>query len=145
MGKPDQPRGPDGKWIRRPGGIVLAIALTLGVIGIGSGGGALGGSTASAPRGSGGGSSSLRAQDRDTTALVARLARAGRVVSRLDVSFDDDCATHSYGQVQEFFRSTPCTGLQRSVFEVRDSARPWSWRSRWSTCPPPTTPERCRP
>jgi hypothetical protein len=32
----------------------------------------------------------------------------------------DDCAEHSYGQVQEFLQRRTCAGLHRAYFEVRD-------------------------
>ncbi|WP_219414814.1 hypothetical protein [Pseudonocardia nigra] len=44
-----------------------------------------------------------------------------RVDSRFEA--DDDCAAHSYGQVQEFFRAQPCATLFRALFTVRDARR----------------------
>lgn len=32
----------------------------------------------------------------------------------------DNCVEHSCGQVREFFRSNPCVGLHRALFELRD-------------------------
>ncbi|MFR9807391.1 hypothetical protein ACL02T_34630 [Pseudonocardia sp. RS010] len=31
-----------------------------------------------------------------------------------------DCMANSYGQVQDFFRRTPCAALHRAYFELRD-------------------------
>lgn len=44
-----------------------------------------------------------------------------KVVNR--VKFDDDCSAHSYGQVHDFFLSSPCSLLTRTVFEIRDKRR----------------------
>ncbi len=52
-----------------------------------------------------------------------RLERKGlRVTSRL-TSDDDDCAAHSYGEVQAFLRHQPCAALFRALIEVRDNRR----------------------
>ena len=36
---------------------------------------------------------------------------------------DTDCAAHSYGKVQDFFKSSPCDLLSRAVIELRDKRR----------------------
>ncbi|MFC4943951.1 hypothetical protein [Pseudonocardia sp. GCM10023141] len=46
-------------------------------------------------------------------------AKGLRVQQRLS-SDSDDCFGHSYGQVQEYFRSHPCSALFRVLFEVSD-------------------------
>jgi hypothetical protein len=38
----------------------------------------------------------------------------------LPPEFDNNCASHSYGQVQNFFRSHPCRWLARAYIVVRD-------------------------
>jgi len=101
----------------------VAVAVALGIA-IASGGTVASGLGAGAGSGSAGGSlvsnSRVRAQDSANVAL--RLERRGlRVSSRL--SSDEDCAEHSYGRVQAFFREHPCTALSRALFEARDSRR----------------------
>jgi hypothetical protein len=102
-------------------GVVVAISVALVI----SAGGASVGATASsssASGGSGGASrSSMRASSQDSAAAQARLASRGvRITARL-TDDSNDCAGHSYGQVQQFFRDHPCTKLHRAQFEVRDS------------------------
>lgn len=122
MGKPDQPRGPDGRWIPRGGGaLIAAIALALG---LSSGTGLTGASGVS------GGTSgtyrspdtakSQKARDRNPDRLLSRLARQGLRVEQRFTSDDADCEAHSYGLVREFFRDCPCSALFRALFEVRD-------------------------
>jgi hypothetical protein len=38
-------------------------------------------------------------------------------------AFDDNCASHSYGRVQDFFRSNPCKWLARAYIVVREGKR----------------------
>lgn len=113
-GKP-RPFGADRP--RRGGGMVL-VAITLGIAL------ATGGAITAVGSGSAGGSASgTRARAQDTATIVARWERRGlRVISRMDAD-DGNCAEHAYGQVQQFFRENPCTGLVRALFEVRDSRR----------------------
>lgn len=132
MGKPDQPRGPDGRWIPRGGGTLLAaVALVVALAtggGLGAGadaaGSAGGGSSVgSGARAPGGNSSSARgkARDRSTARTTTRLVREGLRVRERGVDADTDCVAHSYGQVQDFFRAHPCTALFRTLLEVRDN------------------------
>jgi hypothetical protein len=102
--------------------IVLATAVALVA------GGASSGSTIGASTGGPGASVSTeigvrvnaKARDRSSRSVVQRLERRGlRIRTRLELG-DDDCAAHSYGDVQSWFRSNPCAALYRSIFEVRD-------------------------
>lgn len=79
LGKPDQPRGTDGRWIPRVGGaLVAAIALALGLAS---------GTGLTSASGAGGGTSgtyrsqdttkSQKARDRNPGQLLSRLARPG--------------------------------------------------------------------
>lgn len=119
LGKPDQPRGPDGKWVPRRGRLA-AVALVgglgmAGVGGFGSGGGAgIAGSTGAA------GSSTIRIKvDKGSTAArkgnrTAAWKRMGlrRVrKSRMDEAVE--CAANSYGDVQRFFLRNSCRSLKR--------------------------------
>ena len=132
MGKPDQPRGPDGRWVARGGGTFL-VAIVLGVVlatGGGGGGGGAGGAASSADssvgsggRAHGGKNTSERgkAKERSTARITARLIQKGLRVRERGVRADTDCVAHSYGQVQDFFRAHPCTALFRALLEVRDN------------------------
>ena len=61
-----------------------------------------------------------KARERNSRSVVTRLERIGlRVRPRFEVA-DTDCAAHSYGEVQRWFRGHPCDALYRALFEVRD-------------------------
>jgi hypothetical protein len=133
VGKPDQPRGKDGRWVSRGGGTVAAaaaLALALfagggGLLGVGSGAGSAGSgsSVGNGARAQGGSGSSARgkARDRSTARVTARLVKEGLQVRERGVDARTDCVAHSYGEVQDYFRAHPCTALFRALFEVRDS------------------------
>lgn len=125
MGNPDQPRDDKGRWVSRRGGslaagLVLALGLASGAGFTGAGSG-LGGAS-SASRAQGASKSNVKARDRDTGRLVLRLQRQGLRAEQRFSSDDGDCAAHSYGQVQGFFRAHPCDALFRTLFEVRDQS-----------------------
>lgn len=124
VGDPDQPRDAKGRWVRRRGNglaaaITLAVALAAGT-GFGAGGGGAGAAGANSAVRTGETSTSARAttQARRTARASARLVGKGMNVRERSVHADTDCAAHSYGQVQEFFRSHPCTDLVRVLLEV---------------------------
>jgi hypothetical protein len=133
VGKPDQPRNPDGTWRKRGGGIVIAGVVALGAaFGVGSGtlgassGAAAGSGESSISSGSGGGGARTargtrgKARDRSSASAVQRLVRSGLQVRERQTDARSDCAAHSYGQVQAFFRAHPCEALFRTLLEVRD-------------------------
>lgn len=102
--------------------VVVGVALALGAGGA-TAGGALtaSGSASVSSSSSGNGRTGAQVSRSDSIAAEARLAARGvRITARLT---DDasDCAAHSYGQVQQFFRQHRCTKLHRAQFEVRDS------------------------
>jgi hypothetical protein len=66
---------------------------------------------------------SQKARDRNSAQLLSRLARQGLRVEQRFSSDDGDCAAHSYGLVQEFFRDNPCSALFRVLIEVQDKRR----------------------
>lgn len=104
------------------GGIVVAIGVAVAVSAGGVTAGAstaTSGSSASANSASGARGSS-RVSSRDSAAAEARLVRQGTRVSARVTDDSADCVTHSYGQVQQFFREHPCAGLHRAQFELRD-------------------------
>jgi hypothetical protein len=90
-------------------------------------GGAAGGSAIGASTGGGASVSAdlgvrvnAKARDRSAQSVVRRLERVGlRVRARFEQA-DDDCAAHSYGAVQRWFRSNPCDALYRTLIEVGD-------------------------
>jgi hypothetical protein len=64
--------------------------------------------------------SARQGRDRSSRSVVGRLKRVGlRIRTRIELG-DDDCAAHSYGEVQRWLRSNPCTALYRSLLEVAD-------------------------
>jgi hypothetical protein len=71
-------------------------------------------------RGDGSGEERGKAKDRSTARVTARLIRKGLRVDKPAVHGDTDCVAHSYGQVQDFFRTHPCTALFRALLDVRD-------------------------
>jgi hypothetical protein len=97
------------------GAIVLTVALTAGgTVSVAGGSGLAGASRATSVKGS------AQTRSRDARAVVRRLIRAGNRVDVQASSDADDCAAHSYGQVQEFFAEHPCAGLYRVLLEVPD-------------------------
>jgi hypothetical protein len=127
MGKPDQPRGPDGRWRKRGGGVLLAGVVALGAA-FGVGSGAVGAGSAATASGGSSISSGARAaqgtrgkaRDRSSASAVQRLVRSGLKVRERDTDSRSDCAAHSYGQVQAFFHAHPCESMFRTLLEVRD-------------------------
>ena len=116
MGEPDQPRDKRGRWRKRGGGVLAAVIVALAAaFGSGSGTSISSGSGARAAQGTRG-----KARDRSSTAAVQRLARSGFQVRERATDAGSDCAAHSYGQVQEFFRTHPCEAYFRSLLEVRE-------------------------
>ena len=110
---PPKPKGPS------PGQVVGAVALAVllatgGTVGLTGSSGTLG------ARGSPSVRSSAQVRDREARAVAHRLVRSGFRIDYEMTSDGDDCAAHSYGQVQEFFEKHPCLALYRSLFEVRD-------------------------
>lgn len=112
---------------RAGGGAVVAVGLGI-TLAVGAGGtsvvGEAAGAGASSVSVSSGSSAVPRGRARIGTqrsqAAQVRLTRQGvRVRSRLT---DDavDCAGHAYGQLRDFFRSHPCVGLHRALFDIRD-------------------------
>lgn len=127
MADPDQPRGPDGRWVSRGGGGLAAAVLVLalvGVAGVGAGADTAGAGASTVDSGSRtqGGSNSARgrARDRSTVRTTARLVKEGLRVRERGVDASTNCVAHSYGDVQDFFRAHPCTALFRALFEVSD-------------------------
>lgn len=116
MGKPDQPRNPDGTWkARNSWGLAGLLALT-----VANGAGADGVGAGAATGGAGGGTSAGRSAS-GTLRTIQRLESRGLQVTQRDVDADDDCAANSYGQVQDFFQQSPCTAVYRGLFEVRSA------------------------
>ncbi len=125
MGRPDQPRGADGRWVRRSGaaviaGTVLASVGAYGPIGVSGGGvsavvdssigqvtrGVLTKAKRSAARG-----------NRQTAWRQLGLQRLGKPRIRTG-----RCAVDSYGQVQQFFVRKPCRALRRMLVPLGDGS-----------------------
>lgn len=117
--------------IRRPkpssakgnGGAVVTVTLTLAIAASGTAAVGVAASTGTSVSATGPAArAGSRATSRESTAAVGRLVRRG---VRIDAQVTDDaadCAAHSYGEVQEFFRHHPCTKLHRALFVLRDFA-----------------------
>jgi hypothetical protein len=126
MGNPNQPRGPDGRWIKGGGGLVavLVAVLALGP-GTSAGAGVSGGtSSGSAGTSARSGSSQVRAVSRDAGRVAVRLQRLGKKVDQVTSAVDTDCAAHATDQVKAFFLEHTCVALFRVLFDVRDGGRP---------------------
>lgn len=92
--------------------LALAAAGTSAVVGGASGSGS--------PGASSGARGPTRVGNQSSQAVEARLVRQGiRVTGRLTED-GASCAEHAYGQVEDFLRRRPCTGLHRAVLELRD-------------------------
>jgi hypothetical protein len=60
-----------------------------------------------------------RTSEQDTNRAVARLRSQGFRTTIRATGNETDCAAHSYGEVQRYFATHPCTGLSRLLVEVR--------------------------
>jgi hypothetical protein len=58
----------------------------------------------------------------DFKRITVRLNAKGYRVN-LRAAQESDCAAHSYGEVKDFFRSSPCDLLSRAVLELRDKRK----------------------
>jgi len=56
-----------------------------------------------------------------TSAIVAA---GGYQFTRYSMREDTDCAANAYGQVADFFRDSPCSGLRRALFTSSIDGRP---------------------
>lgn len=103
-------------------GLVIAIGVAVAV----SAGGAtavgsvLGSSPSVSTGSSPGARSSARIGSRDSASAEARLAARGIRVTARVTDDDADCVAHSYGHVQQFFRTHPCAALHRAQLQLRD-------------------------
>ena len=80
--------------------------------------------SANGGRASSGNKGNVRSRGRDQTGqdVLRRLERRGLRVDQRGESFSTDCAAHSYGQVQQFFRNNSCDALFRALYEVRGAS-----------------------
>jgi hypothetical protein len=62
----------------------------------------------------------LKARDRNSRSVRVRLERRGLRIRARHETADIDCAAHSYGEVQQWFREHPCQAMYRALFEVDD-------------------------
>lgn len=123
MGKPDQPRGPDGRWIPRGGSAAVAAVALGGAVAFG-----LSGTSSMVPGG---------ALDSTLSQAVRAKLEKGKISARngrRDAAWRDlglkgasqqvrrgaSCVSASYGEVQRFFAHTPCRSLRRILFKLDD-------------------------
>lgn len=99
------------------------VAIVLGLLFLVTGASGPGGASAVGGGAAGSARTSVQARDQKSLEAVVRLERKGFRISSRVTADDTDCAEHSYGQVQEFFRTHPCMALFRALIEVRDRRR----------------------
>lgn len=103
-------------------GLALTVVVVV-VVGAG-GGSAVSAATTTGGSASASSSSGARGNPRvgssDSTAAELRLTRRGLRITGRVANDARDCAAHSYGRVQQFFRRQPCTALHRAQFELHD-------------------------
>ncbi|GAA4552646.1 hypothetical protein [Amycolatopsis samaneae] len=114
-----QPRGPDGRWIKKG---TLAAAATAGVVVAGAAGGIGGGGAASSV---GQGARSVTSQAKTSSKDSARKGqrdtawrRMGLKIARKAAESELRCASRSFGQAQQFFLRTPCRKLDRLLLAL---------------------------
>ncbi|WP_409463169.1 hypothetical protein [Amycolatopsis sp. GA6-003] len=120
---PNQPRGPDGKWIKT-GGVFAAAALATAVA-------AASGGDAVTSVGAGLDAATTKSVSDTDMANSKKAARKGNRAeawqrlalkeARKKIEKDLRCAVQSYGQVQQFFLRHPCKKLDQLLFVVQDS------------------------
>ncbi|PXY27923.1 hypothetical protein [Prauserella muralis] len=121
----DQPRGKDGRWVKRPGAVVvvtgvLAAGVAYGPLGASGGGGAVSveASLGKAVRAKlDRGKRSAAKGRRDVTWRRLDLRRISQRLRR-----GAQCAANSYGEVQQFLARTPCRSLDRMLFVLDDAS-----------------------
>jgi hypothetical protein len=136
MGKPDQPRGSDGKWIPRKSiGVVIGAGLLAALMSAAGGGDAVtsvgagldaASSEAAADEGAAADQSTV---DRDTASSRKDAARGDDVDAweklavkqiKKEITKDLRCAVQSFGAVQQFFLKNPCDKLNQRLYALVD-------------------------
>jgi hypothetical protein len=111
---PPKPKGPTPGQVVGAVAVAVALAAGGGTVAVTGSSGTSGAGTSTSAR------SSAQIRDREARAVAQRLVRSGFRIDDEMSADGDDCAAHSYGQVQEFFEKHPCRALYRTLFEVRD-------------------------
>ncbi|MEU4249333.1 hypothetical protein AB0F15_18170 [Amycolatopsis sp. NPDC026612] len=119
---PNQPRGSDGKWIKK-GGVFGAAVLATVVA-------AAGGGDVVTSVGAGLDAATARSASDADTANSKKAARKGNRAEawrrlalkeiKSEIKKNLRCAVQSFGQVQQFFVRHPCDKLDQLLFVVRD-------------------------
>ncbi|WP_344855611.1 hypothetical protein [Amycolatopsis ultiminotia] len=119
---PNQPRGPDGKWIKTGGVFTAAVLAT--VVAAASGGDVV------TSAGAGLDTATTKSVSDADTANSKKAARNGdraKAWRRLalkevgkEIKKDLRCAVQSFGQVQQYFLRHPCQKLDQLLFVVQD-------------------------
>ncbi|GAB3710801.1 hypothetical protein GCM10027598_16500 [Amycolatopsis oliviviridis] len=119
----NQPRGPDGRWIKyKYGAGALAtagvvVAATSGIGGVGGGAASLDSAASQALKGKS--SSKKSAQKGRHSEAWQRLGwRQLKKTAKRELK----CGPHSFGEVQRFFLRHPCVDLDRMIVTVDDGA-----------------------
>lgn len=124
-GGPDQPRGPDGRWIKgKAAGGFVGAALVAGLMAAANGGDvttsvgtALDTAASQSPAEAETASSREAAKKGNEQQAWQRLAL--RQLER-EVKNELRCAVQSFGQVRQFFVTHPCKKLSQVVYALRD-------------------------
>lgn len=113
--------GSGGSGGRTSLAIALGIALLAGTGAATAIGNAVNPDGASVPAGEGPGApSGSHVGSSNSAAAQTRIVGQGVRVSATVTDDSADCVANSYGQIQDFFRATPCAALHRAHFDLRD-------------------------
>lgn len=123
------PNRPSPRKLSKPARITVSIVVSATIVigGVSVGLAVSGSSGVTSPGSSsvdGEGESSVRVTTGDVQASLKQatvaLSASGYGGYFLVPEFDSNCASHAYGQVQNFFRSNPCRWLARTYIIVRE-------------------------
>ena len=120
---PNQPRGPDGKWIKTSGVFAAAVLATIvaaanGGDAVTSVGAGLDAATTKTPSDADTANGKKAARNGDRAEAWRRLTLKE---VRKEIKKDLRCAVQSFGQVQQFLLGHPCEKLNQLLFVVQDT------------------------
>jgi hypothetical protein len=124
----------------------LAISITVAGLAISSSGGSAAESTGRANDGKFSATVSSDDVQANYERAAGRILRSGYHYKYLVLSIDSNCVAHSYGKVQEFFRSNPCKWLARAyvVLEKKGSEGEMLVDFIWVEMPTSAQAEECQ-
>ncbi|WP_409495568.1 hypothetical protein [Amycolatopsis sp. cmx-11-12] len=116
----NQPRGPDGRWVKYKYGVGAAALGVAVAAGIGLGGGSAASLDSAAGQALKGKTSSKKSAQKGRQSEAWQ--RLGWRQLRKAENRELKCGPHSFGEVQRFFLRHPCTDLDRMIVTVDDGA-----------------------